>query len=295
MIENALSLESAVELLCGTGCRIENRQTVSGGDINRASLVTLGGGVKLFLKENRAELVSMFSSEAEGLLALASIGDGAAPVPTPLAWGTDRGSSFLLMEVVEPGRLSSGEDFGASLAFLHRNGRSVSCGFNGDNLIGSTPQPNGWIESWNNFFAERRLGFQWDMVRKRGYGDSKDDKAMVSVLKRLKGLLPEPDDGRPSLLHGDLWGGNWMAAADGRGWLIDPAVYYGHREADIAMSELFGGFPSGFLNGYCNVWPLDAGYSDRRDLYNLYHRLNHVNLFGSSYWGGAISTIRRYA
>ena len=295
MIENAESIESAIEQICGIQCRIKTRRSVSGGDINDTSIISLAGGTKLFLKENRADLLEMFSSEAEGLLALSSVGNGGPPSPRPLAWGRNLNRSFLLMEVVETGRLSSGADFGMSLALMHRNGRSELCGFSGENRIGLTPQHNEQIESWHDFFAEHRLGFQWNMARKCGYGDAAADKSMASVLKRLRILLPEPDDGLPSLLHGDLWGGNWMAGADGRGWLIDPAVYYGHREADIAMTELFGGFPLGFREGYENTWPMEAGYSGRVDLYNLYHLLNHLNLFGSSYWNGVINTVMKYA
>jgi fructosamine-3-kinase len=249
----------------------------------------------LFLKENRVELVSMFSSEAAGLRALGSAGNGAAPVPEALAWGTEGSRSFLLMEAVETGQLFSGEEFGKSLAVMHKQARSSSCGFSADNRIGSSIQHNTPMESWHDFFAEKRLGVQWKMAREKGYGDAVSDKAVESLLKGLKNILPEPDEGWPSLLHGDLWGGNWLPGADGRGWLIDPAVYYGHREADIAMTELFGGFPSGFYSGYRNFWPLEPGYSERRDLYNLYHLLNHLNLFGQSWWSGVIGTIRKYS
>jgi len=295
MVENAVSLESALELIFGPGSDIEVRRSVSGGDINIASILILERGEQVFLKENRVDLVSMFAAEAEGLLALGSAGEGAPPVPRPLAWGVDESRAFLLMEVVEKGRLSSGEDFGASVAAMHRNGRSDFCGFTGENRIGSTAQNNRLMKSWHEFFGEQRLGFQWNLARKGGYGDTSAEKLMQSVLNRLENLLPEPDEGRPSLLHGDLWGGNWMAGSDGRGWLIDPAVYYGHREADLAMTELFGGFPPGFYQGYKSRWSLDPGYPERRDLYNLYHLLNHLNLFGSSYWRGVISTIRKYA
>ncbi len=295
MLENADSLESALEQLCGAGIRVKKRQSVSGGDINRAFLITLSSGDKFFLKENHGDLLPMFSSESEGLLALGSVGGGAPPVPRPLAWGRDGENSFLLMDVVNPGKLDSGEKFGASLAMLHRTGRSEFCGFQVENRIGSTLQNNKQMQSWHDFFGEQRLGFQWKLAREKGYGNSSDDRAMASLLRRLMDILPEPEEGHPSLLHGDLWGGNWMAGDDGRGWLIDPAVYFGHREADIAMTELFGGFPRGFRTGYENIWPLEPGFSERRDLYNLYHLLNHLNLFGSSYLDGVISTIYRYS
>lgn len=295
MVENAASLSDAIELIAGPGCRIEHKRNVSGGDINTASILTLSDGRRLFLKGNSAALVPMFAAEASGLVALISSSSRTPPVPGPLAWGAGGSGSFLLMEVVEPGRLASGEAFGESLAELHRLERSDTCGFNSDNWIGSTPQMNGRLESWYEFFAERRLGYQWRLARKNGYGDSGTDRKMESLLRRLPELLPDLDEHRSSLLHGDLWGGNWMAGADGRAWLIDPAVYYGHREADIAMTELFGGFPAGFREGYRNTWPMEPGFSDRRNLYNLYHLLNHLNLFGSSYWSGVRNTLLSYA
>ena len=297
MIAAASSLEEAVRGLYGGDCRIESRRSVGGGDINAAAVLELTGGHRIFLKENRSDLAPMFAAEAVGLEALAKVGrrSGAPPVPAPLAWGTDGRWSFLLLEEVRSGRLKSGEAFGRALAALHREGRSGSCGFEGDNWIGSTPQPNGRMDDWRAFFAERRLGFQWRLARKRGYGDAAAERAMDSLLRKLPDLLPDVDDGRPSLIHGDLWGGNWMAGADGRAWLIDPAAYYGHREADLAMTELFGGFPAGFRDGYSEAWPLEPGYPERRDIYNLYHVLNHVNLFGGGYWSGAASTLSRYA
>lgn len=298
MLENASSLSSAIEAIAGISSRIETKRSISGGDINIASILTVSGGRKFFLKENRPELELMFAAEAAGLNELSSAAPGEAPlppVPLPLAWGTDGNTSFLLIEVVEPGHLASGAAFGASLAALHRSRRRESCGFNGDNWIGSTPQQNGWMPSWHVFFAERRLGYQWRLARNNGYGDPGTEKAMTSILNRLPELLPGLENGGASLLHGDLWGGNWIAGADGRAYLIDPAVYYGQREADIAMTELFGGFPSGFRQGYNDAWPLEPGFAERRDLYNLYHILNHLNLFGRSYWSGVKSALKRYS
>ncbi|MCD6343027.1 MAG: fructosamine kinase family protein, partial [Spirochaetaceae bacterium] len=177
MIENADSLESALEQLYTAGTEVEKRVSVSGGDINRAFIIILSSGEKLFLKENRGDLLPMFSSESEGLLALGSAGGGAPPVPRPLAWGRDGENSFLLMDAVKTGRLDSGEKFGASLALLHRNGRSDLCGFQGENRIGSTPQNNKQMQSWHDFFGEQRLGFQWELTRGKGYGDFSDEKA----------------------------------------------------------------------------------------------------------------------
>lgn len=295
MLENASSLSYVIESIAGEGCRVLSKRSVSGGDINSASMLTISGGRKFFLKENRSELAGMFQAEAAGLIELSSGGSEIPPVPVPLALGSDGNKAFLMMELLESGHLTSGAGFGASLAALHRSRRRDKCGFSGDNWIGSTPQPNLWMSSWHEFFAVNRLGFQWNLARENGFGDTRSDKAMASILKRLPDLLPGLEAGGASLLHGDLWGGNWIAGTDGRAYLIDPAVYYGHREADIAMTELFGGFPSGFRQGYADAWPLEPGFQERRDLYNLYHILNHLNLFGRSYWGGVESTLMRYA
>lgn len=295
MITNSPSLIKAIESIDGPGCRIADRKRISGGDINRCFKLTLSSGRMLFLKENRSSLVHMFAAESTGLLALVNAAKkiNGISVPNPLAWGLDGGCSFLLMEYINQGRLKSGTSFGASLAELHRCARNDSCGFEEDNWIGSTPQLNNLTASWHVFYAEYRLGFQWKLARKNGFGNLTADRAMERIQSNISNILPASEG--PSLLHGDLWGGNWMAGIKGCAWLIDPAVYYGHREADIAMTELFGGFPSGFRDAYQDTWPLDPGFSERKNLYNLYHLLNHLNLFGLSYWPSVMSSINRYS
>jgi len=293
MIENAISIADAIAKISGTELSIKHRRHVSGGDINEAAIITLSDDSQMFLKENRADLVLMFAAEAKGLMALGQA--GIPPVPQPLGWGRDGRRSFLLLEVVESGRLESAEDFGLALAHLHRHLRNEKCGFSGDNWIGSTSQINTPMSSWFEFFAECRLGYQWRLARMNGYGDKALTKAMESLQSRLIHLLPDLDGGMASLLHGDLWGGNWMAGADGQAYLIDPAVYYGHREADLAMTRLFGGFPGGFYQSYVEAWPIEAGFSERIPLYNLYHLLNHLNLFGTSYMGRVRDILFRYA
>ena len=284
-----MRLKDSLQQLFGDEGRIVKRHPVGGGDINTSSILILDGGMTVFLKENKASLEQMFAAEALGLKALREVAtySSAPPVPQVLAWGADEHRSYLLLEVIPSGKLKSAEDFGRSMAALHREGRSEQCGFDSDNWIGSTPQKNDTGSSWHDFFRDRRLAYQWQLARRKGFGDNSAEKQMQSVLRRIPELLPSPDDDRLSLLHGDLWGGNWLAGQDGRAWLIDPAVYYGHREADMAMTQLFGGFPSGFHYAYEEAWPLTPGFPERRDLYNLYHLLNHVNLFGSSYWRGA--------
>ncbi len=151
------------------------------------------------------------------------------------------------------------------------------------------------MNDWHAFFGERRLGFQIELARRGGRADAALERGVHRVIDRLDELIPDLDDGGASVLHGDLWGGNYLVSSDGEPVLIDPAVYYGHREADLAMTELFGGFQAPFYRAYKSEWPLVPGYEARRDVYNLYHLLNHLNLFGSSYAGSCAAIVRRFA
>ncbi|MBN2659066.1 MAG: fructosamine kinase family protein [Spirochaetales bacterium] len=263
-----------------------------GGCINAVSKITLQSGRIVFLKENSRALSLMFREEARGLAALKE----AFPlnVPEPLAWGKDNSSSFLILEYIGSGakRPEFWESFGRALAQMHRKGRGEGFGFERDNFIGSTLQKNDRMGKWTDFFAENRLLFQAGLARSSRLADSSVSRGIESICRRIGNLLPEPDF--PSLLHGDLWSGNFMVDEGGRAVLIDPAVYYGHREADLAMTELFGGFNRNFYRAYEEEFPLTPGYDGRRDLYNLYHMLNHLNLFGSSYMGSVRSIISRY-
>ena len=185
--------------------------------------------------------------------------------------------------------------FGQSFAAMHMADTSAFVsggryGFDTDNYIGATVQINSPRDSWIDFFRDCRLHPQFKMTER--YFDDADVKKILRLLDRLPELLIEPD--HPSLLHGDLWSGNYIVGNDGKAWLIDPAVYVGHSEADLAMTELFGRFPAGFYNAYYTVNPIDPGYKDRRDLYNLYHLINHLNLFGGTYYSAVINTIDYY-
>jgi fructosamine-3-kinase len=165
-------------------------------------------------------------------------------------------------------------------------------GLDHDNFIGATPQPNQQLDHWSDFFREQRLGFQLDLAQQHGYLSAHQSRLAETLLARLANWLPA----RPpaSLLHGDLWGGNWLATPQAGAALIDPAIYYGHREAELAFTELFGGFPSRFYAAYNAAWPLEPGYEERRPLYNLYHLLNHLNLFGAGYLGAVDQILRKY-
>ena len=280
---------------------------MSGGDINRAYALHLSDGGRLFMKANRKENADFFRAEAEGLEALRSA--GAISVPGVIARGVDDNESFLLLEYIEEGRRSpaASEELGRRLAQLHMadtENMTVSddmpgtanlvpggrYGFLHDNYIGAGFQCNEPAETWTEFFTERRLRPQFEKAS--SYWDVDERKSIERFLDRMDRYLAEPE--RPSLLHGDLWAGNYMIDSSGEPWLIDPAAYVGHAEADLAMTELFGGFDRRFYDAYRETAGIDPGYTDRRDLYNLYHLLNHLNLFGGSYLYSVRAVISRY-
>ena len=166
-------------------------------------------------------------------------------------------------------------------------------GFEEDNYIGATPQPNAWTDDWVTFFAEQRLGFQLRLAADNGFGGELA-RLGERLLSRLGELIDEPAE-PACLLHGDLWGGNYLCDAEGQPVLIDPAAYYGRREAELAMTTLFGGFDSAFYGAYEEAWPLAPGSAERLEIYKLYHLLNHLNLFGGGYLGGCLGVLRRFA
>lgn len=289
------SLNSAIADLYGSGITVERRSPVSGGDINRAYALELSDGAKLFMKENSRENADFFSCEAEGLAAMRAT--GAVRAPEALAAGTDGRASFLLLEYIESGRAgrNSSAELGCMLAAMHQTdtGGFVSggkYGFIHDNYIGAGVQLNGPEETWTEFFVKKRLQPQFD--RASYYFDAGDRRKIDGFLSKIDRYLEEPE--HPSLLHGDLWAGNYMTDRSGQPWLIDPAVYVGHPEADLAMTELFGGFDRAFYDAYRAAAGIDPGYRDRKDLYNLYHLLNHLNLFGSGYLYSVRSIVNRY-
>jgi protein-ribulosamine 3-kinase len=255
------------------------------GSINRGYRVT-DGSLTCFIKVNRPGLAWMFAAEAQGLDALAAT--GAIRVPQPICWGEDEASSWLVLEhlVLRRGNACAMADLGRCMAALHAV-RVERFGWQRDNTIGSTPQHNDWSDSWLQFWREQRLGFQLGLAERNGYGKAlRRADRLLSNLDRLLAHAP-----RASLLHGDLWGGNAAFTGDGQPVVYDPACYHGDREADIAMTELFGGFAPEFYTAYAEALPLPDGYRVRRDLYNLYHVLNHLNLFGGGYLAQASGMI----
>ena len=250
-------------------------EPASGGCIHECYRIVVGGAAR-FLKLNSTDCAEAFAAEAQGLSALRGAG---ARAPMPIAHGVASGRAYLMLEFLE---LRASGDFaalGRMLAALHRR-TAARFGWPRDNYIGSTPQTNGWHDEWSAFWLECRLRPQLALAKRNGFGLS------LPSLKVLEGHRPAP-----SLLHGDLWSGNAGFTADGP-VLYDPAVYYGDREADLAMTELFGGFPRAFYQAYDAAWPLDPGYEQRKHLYNLYHLLNHLNLFGGGYLAQVESTLR---
>jgi len=262
---------------------------VHGGCINTCWRWETSAG-PVFVKEAPAAGREMLEAERHGLLELRAA--EAVRVPSPLAVGVFDGGAFLALEWIDfgPSSAAADERLGEQLAALHRH-RSDRYGLDRDNTLGSTPQPNAWGEDWVRFLRERRLGFQLDLAAAGGYGGRLQERG-----RRLLGCLDvffatyRP---APSLLHGDLWGGNRGVDTAGQPVIYDPAVYYGDREADIAMTRLFGGFGPRFYSAYVAAWPLDQAAGTRRDLYNLYHVLNHLNLFGGSYRAQAEDMIDR--
>jgi protein-ribulosamine 3-kinase len=233
-----------------------------------------------FVKTGDAADLPRFAAEATGLAALRAA--SAVRVPQVYACGMADGQARLEIEFLDLRGLDreSGALLGRQLADLHRH-VGERFGFAEDNWIGGSPQANGWYGEWPRFFAECRLRPQLQWARDKGMERTLLEQG-ESLAERLAAFFVDYHPA-PSLLHGDLWGGNASALPDGTPVIFDPAVYYGDRETDVAMSELFGGFPDSFYAGYRAAWPLDAGYETRKTLYNLYHVLNHYNLFGAGY------------
>jgi fructosamine-3-kinase len=260
---------------------------LGGGSINTALRLS-DGEQHWFVKTNDAARLDMFEAEAAGLNELADT--RTLRVPRALCTGVHAGRAYIVMEYIEPGAGGPTAQAlaGERLAAMHQH-TAERFGWKRDNTIGSTHQPNAWRDDWIAFWREQRLGFQLQLAGRNGYPSLQT--AGERLLARMHVLI----DHAPvaSLLHGDLWGGNISYDLDGQPVIFDPAVYYGDREADLAMTGLFGGFGAAFYDAYQAAWPLDPGYPVRKTLYNLYHVLNHANMFGGGYAGQARDMIDR--
>lgn len=282
--------EAILEESIGKSLKIINTEFKSGGCINNAlKLITTDGDY--FLKWQSGIPEDMFQKEAEGLKLLAKT--GAIEIPEVIAYGNMEEKHYLLMENIESAKASSNywEDFGTALATMHQNNSDENFGLDHDNYIGKLPQPNDVRENWIDFFIQQRLEFQLRLAIE----SRMVSKTFVERYRRFYNLLSEllPVD-KPALLHGDLWSGNVLVGNDGKVCLIDPAVYYGHREIELAFTHMFGGFGYKFYASYDATYPLDPGFDERIEIYNIYPHMVHVNLFGQSYLNGVESVLKKY-
>ncbi|MBK3518952.1 fructosamine kinase family protein [Carboxylicivirga marina] len=267
-------------------CTVTKQKTIGGGCIAQTSEITTDDNRSYFLKQGFKG--PMFKKEANGLIEIKKA--KAIEVPEVVLVS----DNYLLLEHIMSGHRHTHffQSFGEAFANLHRH-TNTSFGFYEDNFIGSTPQINTLSDNWIDFYFAHRLLYQYKLAENNGYTDKEFQKAFALIEKGIHKILNGSEE-LPCLLHGDLWGGNYLANKRGDAVLIDPAVYYGHREADLAMTKLFGGFHTDFYNSYINSYPLQEGYEDRENIYLLYHVLNHLNLFGSSYKSHAVQLMNSY-
>jgi protein-ribulosamine 3-kinase len=272
------------------GSKIKDSKPLSGGCINNAMKITSQKGEVFFLKTN--DPGRMFLCEANGLNELRK----AAAINVPEVYGS--GEDYILTEFIEQGKYPKNffETFGYQFALMH-NYSSTDFGLFEDNFIGSTPQVN--IPSaeeknnWIKFFFNKRLLYQFKLAEKNGYADF-DFRSSFSVIEnKIESILGDSEN-LASIMHGDLWGGNFICSTKGDVYLIDPAVYYGNREADLAMTKLFGSFNKEFYTYYQQTFPLPPGYEYRENIYKLYHVINHLNLFGRGYYEQAVHLMNYY-
>jgi fructosamine-3-kinase len=276
------------------GAKVKSSFSTSGGSINQTQVLELTNGQRVFLKQNANAPRDFFLAETRGLKLLAQTENGPR-IPKPIVVQPGSTPTFLLLEYIE----SSTEDknfaerLARSLAQLHRMGQDYF-GLDHDNYIGSTPQNNTLEKDGIKFFREQRIDFQRQLARRSGLLPVAIDKKLDLLCDDLGKFLNISGE-KPALLHGDLWSGNYFPDSEGRPCIFDPAVYYGLREADLAMTELFGRLPQRFYDAYHESFPMNPGYAERKDLYNLYHLLNHLNLFGTSYLSSVEQVVERYS
>ncbi|OIP78562.1 MAG: hypothetical protein AUK48_01400 [Oscillatoriales cyanobacterium CG2_30_44_21] len=250
-------------------------QSKSGGCINQTAKIS-DRNRHYFVKTNQAHRLEMFIAEA---IALQQICDThTMRSPKPICWGTTADRAYLVMENLELSNGQNWERMAQNLAALHKFHSDRGFGWQRNNTIGSTPQINNWTKDWLEFWIDHRLGFQISLAKRKGWKSHVSETELYAIIPSLfDNYQPQP-----SMVHGDLWSGN-VAFVDDEPVIFDPALYFGDREVDLVMTELFGGFPAQFYRAYQTAYPLDQGYQKRKNLYNLYHILNHFNLFGGSY------------
>ena len=282
------SIITHIERVTGQAFSVKQQQGVAGGSINAAFLLSSDDGRQYFVKTNQTGQKAMFEAEARGLQEIAS--SNTLKVPKSVCFGENQAQSYIVLEYLDMAGRADQRILGEQLAAMH-NVTAEQFGWDMNNTIGATHQPNDWMENWLDFWSEQRLGFQLQLAQKKGYGgelQSLGEKLLVEMPKLFNG-----QEIKPSMLHGDLWGGNVAGLKDGTPVIFDPAFYYGDREADIAMTYVFGGFGPDFYASYQNAFPLDEGFAVRKTFYNIYHIINHLNMFGGGYYGQAIHMLEQ--
>ncbi len=270
-------IDNQISQATGKKFQTQEAKSQGGGCINQSYAIS-NGEITYFVKLNQPSQAAMFVAEALGLEQMFKT--GTIRVPQPICWGTTDNSSYIVMEWLEMGgsQTKSWLEMGQKLAALHKTTSQKGFGWEMNNTIGSTPQINTWTDNWGKFYLQHRLGYQFQLAKRRGGSFPQQDKLLAAIPEILSNHQVQP-----SLVHGDLWGGNAGCMISGEPVIFDPATYFGDREVDIAMTELFGGFSPAFYQGYNQVFPFEEGYEQRKKLYNLYHILNHFNLFGGGY------------
>tara|TARA_B100000161_G_scaffold154414_1_gene110010 strand:- start:1480 stop:2361 length:882 start_codon:yes stop_codon:yes gene_type:complete len=287
-LEDSNFIFSSIQSFTGLKFEVIDCSSVSGGCINQCFRVRTDISKTFFVKQNEKSFFPFFETEA---LALKEINESQTIiVPKPIHWDKSPCTSFLVLEFIEEGSSNDTDGqrkMGEQLAAMHLV-KKPFFGWTKDNCIGATPQPNPRSDDWITFYRESRLGHQISLAKQKGKKFSGAKKLMENLEFFFENYTPNP-----SLLHGDLWGGNKSFTKDGSPFIFDPATYYGDRETDLAFTYMFGGFSHAFYQGYQTVYPLDEGFSQRKTLYNLYHELNHFNLFGGGYANSAQSSINK--
>ena len=281
------SVAEAISKATGSSFVPSGSSDIRGGCINQASRIKGKDGRNFFLKQNGADFHNFFEAEAEALMEIEATSTVA--VPEVIVFGLTGKSSFLVLSLMEegPDSPSSQATLGTQLARLHSIEQPYF-GWHRDNCIGATPQPNPRSEDWVSFYANHRLAHQFDLAQNKGQSFAGGSRLLENLPAFFSDYSP-----RPALLHGDLWGGNASCDKQGTPFVYDPASYYGDRETDVAFTHMFGGFSNAFYQAYEVVYPLDPGFKIRKILYNLYHELNHFNLFGGGYASSAQSSVHQ--
>jgi len=286
-------VQDLLETAYGQSIDIVSSRSIGGGCINQTLALTLSNSETVFLKHNDHPPDGMFEKEARGLNLMRQVKNGPR-IPKVVALPEGSNPQFLIIEYIEEGSPGNGyyERFGQALAQMHRTTRN-HYGLDHNNFIGSTEQINTPEADGLAFFREHRLGFQQKLARQKGRLPVTTDKKIDRLCDQLDQWLDLTGE-RPALVHGDLWSGNTFADSAQRPCLVDPAVHFGLRETDLAMTELFGRLPQSFYDAYRDAFPQNPGYTERKPIYNLYHLLNHLNLFGGSYLASVESTVEHF-